>query len=596
MNDVAALANPLQRKLRQLETVLDAPSPNEADLLGELEALSERLSTERLQLAVIGQFKRGKSSLLNALIGEDVLPSGVLPVTAIATFLERGDWRVTLQFDDGHQESKAPGSAEESRAIVRMYVSEAGNPRNLKHIRQVHVQLHAPLLDAGIVLIDTPGIGSTLEHNTEAAVAALPAADVALFVLSPDPPITQVEIDYLNAAREHAARLLIVLNKCDLLSEGERAETLAFIRDAVRTKSGIDVEEIHCVSARAALVAGKAGDGEALRASGLDALRERLIRFANEDRNDTLRAAVEMKTARLLGNLRLENDIALRAMQMSVEQLSDCADQLTIAMDGIDRERRRASDLLAGDRKRLVERAREAAERIGDGIRKSILSKLNDRTSHTDDSEGLARDLLNAMVEGFAASFPGLQATVAEDLHSTLEQHVEDAKRIAASIRIAASSALGIDLGTDDARIDADLQLKPAWYDRRIETLSPVSPAAFGAVLPRALRRRAAAKRIRKDLDAALTRNIETLRWSLQQAVEESVRSFQSALDVLLNALKASTADAVALAVQRRREHRTELSDQIAARVRARTLLDDLSHHDRIRSDAAANKGSADGT
>ena len=573
MNDTACSRRALDQRVLFLEEALDSPSPNEAELLGQLHELGQRFAAERLQLAVIGQFKRGKSSLLNALIGEDVLPSGVLPVTALATWLEPGEPGLLVRFGDGREQVLKPASPQEMQAALRLFVSESGNPHNRQDVREVHARFHAPLLDAGVVLLDTPGVGSTLEHNSRAAEAALPDADVALFVLSPDPPITPVEVDYLKAASEHAARLIIVLNKCDLLSNGEREETVAFARDAIRTKAGVEVQEIVCVSARAGLLAKKAGDPKGLERSGLSALEQKLIRFAERDKQVSLAAAVAKKSARLIASLQLENEVALRALHLPLDQLATCADRLRAALAAVDTERQHARDLLLGDRRRLVDQARAMAEEEGARIEKEIMAELDSRAEGGKGEQALAHALLEKIAEAFELAFPPLQERVADALSSTLQRHIEHAERIAESIRSAAADVLGIELGGGAVAIEAQLDLKQAWYDRRVESLAPVPASAIDALLPGPLRSRRAKARVERDLKVALVRNIEKIRWSLQQAIEASVRSFQAQLDRQLEEVRAATADAVDLALQRRRDRASDHETQIRSRERLRVLF-----------------------
>jgi GTPase Era involved in 16S rRNA processing len=582
MNDVTTTVGSVGPSIEALESALDSPSPNEAELLAELRDLGERFAEERLQLAVIGQFKRGKSSLLNALIGEEVLPSGVLPVTAIPTFLEHGDRKVTVRFADGRREEFPALSADELRETLKSFVSEAGNPHNERKVRQVEVRVPSPLLRSGMTMIDTPGVGSTFEHNTRAAEAALPHADVALFVLSPDPPVTKVEIEYLRAAREHAARLIIVLNKCDLLTDAEREETVRFAGDAIKSHSGVDVEELLCVSARAALAATERQDAEALDRSGIMELQRRLVRQSGEDKGATLAEASRKKTARLLDNLALENEVALRSLELPIDQLAQCAATLERSMEKIALERQRARDLLAGDRKRLVERLRTAAEEIGERIGGTIYAKLDQAAGTRASSDELAHSMLEEMMELFAGEFPALQAKVSDDLKTTLTPHVEEAERIADEIRSAATDALGLEIGEGAATIDAKINLKPAWHDRRVEIMSPVPPGALDWLLPPPIRRRRELARVRRDIEAALVRNVEKLRWSLQQAAEASFRAFQVELDRQLDSLKTATAEAVRLALRRREDESSDRSAQITARSRVRELLS------RIRGTQAA--------
>jgi GTPase Era involved in 16S rRNA processing len=594
MDEATPLARLLDQRIQRVEEALDAPSPNEVELLAQLHDLYERFAQERLQLAVIGQFKRGKSSLLNALIGEDLLPSGVLPVTAITTFLEPGEWKIFVRFDEGRQEIIEAGNPQEMHAALRMLVSEGGNPRNWKGVHEVRVRLHSPLLDAGIILLDTPGIGSTLEHNSEAAEAALPEADVALFVLSPDPPITPVEIDYLKAASEHVARIIVLLNKSDLLSNGERQETIDFVRDTIRTKAGFEVDEIVCISARSALAAKKTDDSEMLGQSGLPALEERLIRFAAREKRDSLAEALRKKSARLIASLQLENEVALRALQLPLDELARCAGELKESLTRIDLERLRARDLLAGDKARLIQRMRQRADEIGGEIGRETMADLDSSIGHATETDRLAHDLLPRMTGRFSERFPAFRALVAADLKSILEGHLANADRLAGAICDSAAKVLGVSLPAAGADIEADVDLKPAWYDRRIESLAPVPSDLVDAFLPAGIRIRRVKARLRKDLEVALVRNIEKMRWSVQQAIEDSIRTFQASLDRQLGELKASTADAVQLALDRRRSESAERRDQVGARMRIRTLLSELGSERGFEARVAPGKPAAE--
>jgi GTPase Era involved in 16S rRNA processing len=101
------------------------------------------------------------------------------------------------------------------------FVSEEANPKNQLGIDRVELFYPSPLLSPGIVLIDTPGVGSTLRHNTDTALRVLSECDAAMFVISVDPPITELEIEYLQQIKPKAAKLLYVLNKIDYVHPTE---------------------------------------------------------------------------------------------------------------------------------------------------------------------------------------------------------------------------------------------------------------------------------------------------------------------------------------------------------------------------------------
>jgi predicted GTPase len=203
----------LKDQLAELERILQDMG---ADFSGFATAAGElrlRLNEGRFRLAVLGQFKRGKSTLLNALLHEPLLPTGILPLTAIPTTIRYGtDRHVRITFRDGHTDH-FDGSLEELHQVLKRHVTEEGNPANELEVAHVEVDHPATILANGVEIIDTPGIGSTILHNTRTARETLPVCDGALFVLSPDPPITEVEVQFLKAVREAATRMIFVLTK-----------------------------------------------------------------------------------------------------------------------------------------------------------------------------------------------------------------------------------------------------------------------------------------------------------------------------------------------------------------------------------------------
>lgn len=271
----------LAGRLARLAELLVRLGPEGAPERAALAELQARLRNKRFHLAVLGQFKRGKSTLLNALLGEDVLPASVVPLTAIPTFLVSGpERRVIVHFADGRTEERVPDGGEGGLlSLLSGYVTEEANPHNRLGLSHVEVRHPSPLL-AGVTLIDTPGIGSTLRHNTEATLSFLPRCDAALFLVSADPPVTQVEIAFLERVRRRVVRLFYILNKVDYLAEEERREAMAYFRRVLGEHGAIDEETpVFCVSARAGLAARMAGSEQSWQDSGLADVERHLARF-----------------------------------------------------------------------------------------------------------------------------------------------------------------------------------------------------------------------------------------------------------------------------------------------------------------------------
>ncbi len=145
---------------------------------------------------------------------------------------------------------------QELNAFLTKYVTEEGNPKNYLGVSRVEVAHPSQLLQNGVVLIDTPGIGSTSQHNTGVTLNFLPQCDGALFVVSADPPIIQAEIEFLEAIRDRAARVFFIMNKADYLNEGERRAAIEFFQTVLREQLQFHGHEtIFTISARQGLEA-----------------------------------------------------------------------------------------------------------------------------------------------------------------------------------------------------------------------------------------------------------------------------------------------------------------------------------------------------
>jgi len=193
----------------------------------EAERLAERASAGRYYVASLGQFKRGKSTLLNALLGTTVLPTGVTPVTSVATILRFGARRqVRVRLGDEDWREIPPESLAD-------YVSEEHNPRNRKGVRGAEVFEPSPLLAGGMCLVDTPGIGSVFLENSEATRAFVPQVDAALVVLGGDPPISGEELALIRDVARHVDQFLFLLNKADRLAPTELAKARRFTAEVV---------------------------------------------------------------------------------------------------------------------------------------------------------------------------------------------------------------------------------------------------------------------------------------------------------------------------------------------------------------------------
>ncbi len=277
-------------------------------------------------MAIVGEFKRGKSTLVNALLGAEVVPSGVLPLTAVPTEIHYGEPATTVTFQNGDTRRI------ESSQLAE-YVTEAANPENLRGVTRVEVARRSPLLAHGVVLVDTPGIGSVHLHNTAAGHAALLDADGAVMVLSADTPLSDQERALVAQLAERRAPTFFVLNKADHLSNAELAEVTAFVGRILVEQFGEEVP-IYPVDARSALAVRCSGTDHVGEVGvDFDAFARQFERFVTDDLVGSLAASARGELARLGASLQGALGLEQAARNASAADLDHLVSRFTTEAD-----------------------------------------------------------------------------------------------------------------------------------------------------------------------------------------------------------------------------------------------------------------------
>lgn len=252
-----------------------------AEHAGLLAALAE----DRFNLVTVGRFNRGKSSLMNALLGTERLPMGIVPLTSVITCVQYGSTeRATLYF---HGTSLF---MDIRLAELARHITEAGNPGNMEGIERAEIELPASLLRRGFRFIDTPGLGSSIEANTRTTRNFLPQADAFLVVTSFDSALSDDELAILHHATAAGARIFLAVNKSDLMKDADRASVLGHVAHEIETRFGAKIP-IFPLSARIAMQAGR-GDAAAWEASGVGALQRALVDFLLADKSRAFLASM----------------------------------------------------------------------------------------------------------------------------------------------------------------------------------------------------------------------------------------------------------------------------------------------------------------
>jgi GTPase SAR1 family protein len=212
-------------------------------LVDGLKSVLVRLASDQFYVAFVGQFSRGKSTVMNALVGRALLPVGVVPLTSVITVVKYGSRpRVIIRFPNSLL------TREINVSELSNYVTQTENPGNVKGVERAEIQTPSDLLLRGVCLVDTPGLGSLIEANTRTTQGFLPEVDAFVVVTAVDSPVTQDEALLLRDGAERGKKLFLVMNKSDLLREDRLVESVRFVRGvAGRISSEI---QVYIVSAR----------------------------------------------------------------------------------------------------------------------------------------------------------------------------------------------------------------------------------------------------------------------------------------------------------------------------------------------------------
>lgn len=296
----------------------------------EVSAALTRLHSGRFTLAVVGEFKRGKSTLINALLGQDILPTDVLPTTATLNRLVYGlEKSVDIHYRDGTQERIELDQ-------LSAYVTKLNDESTLKaqSIREAVVHYPCQYCRNGVELVDTPGLQDEAAM-TDVTMQVLPQVDAAVLVISALSPLSESEMAFLEQlGYGQAARVFIVVSSIDRLTDPSQVDRL--ITGLQRRLDKMDEsirQNLHPrlfpVSAYQALQGRLTNNGDLLRASRFDEFETALGRFLGEERGGAallvpvqigLAVAAQLKKEleRKVAHWR-ERDAALQARKQEVE-------------------------------------------------------------------------------------------------------------------------------------------------------------------------------------------------------------------------------------------------------------------------------------
>ena len=284
---------------------------------GHVEMLINKLENRSITVSVIGQFKRGKSRLANAILEDDVLPVGIVPITSAVTKVVYGKRAAEVYYQNGVVE---PVELER----LSEFISEQENVDNKLGVESVLLHTPSKFLKNGLTFVDTPGVGSFHKNNTKTAYHYMKESDAVIFLLSVDSPINQIEIEFLRNTKEFAGKFYFAVNKTDVVDEDELAAYMEYCEKLLCQL--MDVKE-------AAMFAVSAKSGR-----GVEELKKTILRDCKKYAREILEESTQKKLKDAITSALTQLDFYWKAMNMEYKELDQRFEEISETIAVIKKE------------------------------------------------------------------------------------------------------------------------------------------------------------------------------------------------------------------------------------------------------------------
>lgn len=483
--------------------------------------LIEKLRKQHLNLVVLGQFKRGKTTVINALLEEKILPSAVIPLTSIITKVTYNETKdAEVVFFNG---SKKTISLDE----INNYVTEKHNSNNVKGVDFVEVNYPSAYLRHGIVLIDTPGIGSTFEHNTTVAYNFLPSMDAGIFVISVDPPLSEAEYKYLDSIKTHIDKIFFLLNKIDMMSEQECEESLNFTKALIEKKLSVKNVKIFPVSAKLALESKLLNNKAMYEKSGFELFESTLDHFIRKDKLGTLLASANNKASILSNELIMNIQLTISAVNSPIDELKNKIAVLHSEVDIIEKKHKEMELLLEGEIKSLKEgieiSLNKLKQQTSAKLKQDIYNLSVNKKNKKELVNILTKQLKNGIETAFSSWFKTEEQNISNSISRILMKYAKSVDDEINNVKQAAANLFNIQIMryNDITTLDPYSRL---WY--KVDDIITWGIDNFSFILPKLFFKNYILKQTENRIDEELDRNAGRARYDLFRRIDNTKERF----------------------------------------------------------------------
>ncbi|MFA4884761.1 MAG: dynamin family protein [Desulfotomaculaceae bacterium] len=558
-NGYGDLKTEVIKNLELLESV--AIKREACDLSEYLSEIKQKLLHDHFNLVVLGEFKRGKTTFLNAFLGGDILPTDVLPLTSIVTLIRFGqEIRIEVNFLNG--DTRIITSDE-----LLDYVTEAGNPGNEKKVKEVLMEHPSPYLKDGIILIDTPGVGSIYQNNTDETYNYLPKVDAAIFLLSSDQPISQSEIDFLKDIFRFSAKTFFVLNKIDYLSENDRRKALEFSKKVLIERAGYADVNIYPLSAKLALEGKIEHDTNKLIASNLQVFTAALENFLLSGKGLAAISAACNKGRNAAYELRLGLELEIKALGIPLEELKAKIALFDEMVKELRQEQEDNSYIFKGEMNKVYHELEREITRFQESSNEALTREI-DQIYH---KQGLSGRKLMSYIENYIedrikTAFEKWQPEVEKKVRDTFDKVVfrftNRTNRIVGELL--KQSAEIFDLKLEGfAKMEALTDETSLYYifGEQQTMLVPDTIKLYALFLPKFISGPMIMSEMRKKKEREIDRNCGRLRTDYNERIIKSANGFKNLFEKKFNSAIEGTRLVLTRTIEKRERSQHEATD-----------------------------------
>ncbi|KXK31813.1 MAG: hypothetical protein UZ01_00765 [Candidatus Brocadia sinica] len=518
-----------------------------------LHMIKEQLISNCFNLVILGQFKRGKTTLINSLIGKEILPSSVVPLTSVVTILKYSEEvSCVVSMEDGNEKKIRIEELPD-------YVTEKGNPKNIRGVRCARIGYPSPFLEKGILLVDTPGVGSTFLHNTETTYEFLDHLDAALFLMSADVPISQVEKELLDTIKDSTQKIFFVLNKIDNLTPKEIEEIAAFNKQVLE-EMGFTVQEIWPISAREALKAKTANNDVQLSQSGLLNLEDALGSFLSLEKGKIVLNTTISKTKRVISQKLSQIAIERKTMEASGEELENKINTFHQLVANLKQDREDMKYLLKGESDKMCFKVEEMLKILEEKETPRVKQCLTDFYEKNPDLNPTAlRDemqkvIKEEIVRGFDAFRKDTEKVISNNIQETFSRFTKRSNNIINEFKTAAEILFEVSM--EQYEFSVELARDTGFYYMVQEYTAPTEEevkSILRAFLPKSLSRKMVLNEMMERVSSDVGRNCGRTRSDLTTRICKTIDHYSKQLKDLGSDLIAQIEQAIQKGQERRR-------------------------------------------